>query len=568
MRGVTEIRAGFTESLRRIGKQDERGDTVVVSHFGWTGFRLVPLVLRTLGLMALVALLFVRHPFGWLPAGPEVGWIAALRGQEAFSLGSWLAAFVLYLAYFGISLVKNGLYTGQPGAEMHFTRHSKIVRTVRPGDRAVIVDPRVKPYAVVSTKPTVLMMDPVSGPTKDNISLTFRGALVLRVTDTYRLLERGGLDRFTRQLGELYESILKDHILQIEARDFNRFFIEPVAVEAGEGDSITDKLRSLEGSELSVELLTELSEIDELDVARFDLVEAERPERRTILPMLQRLADDYGIEVMDHVPLGNVTSEAFLETLALPLVSSVIRLRQATDTLGEIYAEEIDAEITARVADKRLVVLAIKKIVTEMASITETLRSRENETSIVDSRRTAMRNTVDGILASIISQAEALLAEIRAQAVSTAALERYVREFEGLFDEIEAEIESYVPEIRRMVVSETDEASLLPAVDALERVFVDTGTREALDRLGAQADEAADPEALDREIARIEDAAAKLSIDASMREIEEALAGIESDSGISTEEYSPERVMERIDRIAREADLTDSEITTEQEAVR
>jgi len=150
-----------------------------------------PTFFRILGLVFVLSLYALNQPLSVLPEG--VHWtIDALHKWEVVSFGTWLTAVVLYLLYFGFSLVKNNLYTGQPGAEIHFMKHEKIVKTLRPGEGRFVLDPRV--------------------------------------TDTYRLLERGGFEKFLRQLREVYESIIKDSVLNISAGAFNQFMVEPVAV--------------------------------------------------------------------------------------------------------------------------------------------------------------------------------------------------------------------------------------------------------------------------------------------------------------------------------------------------
>ena len=83
--------------------------------------------------------------------------------------------------------------------------------------------PSVSPYAVVSSKLIVLEMPEITGNTSENITQKYRGAIRIRVTDTYRLLERGGFEKFLRQLREVYESIIKDSVLNISAWAFNQF---------------------------------------------------------------------------------------------------------------------------------------------------------------------------------------------------------------------------------------------------------------------------------------------------------------------------------------------------------
>lgn len=561
MTGVTERRAGFNESLRLIGKQDEKGAAIGISYFSGTSLKLIPLAIRVVGLVVLLGTIFFQQPFGWLPIGPDTPEaIVNLQSWQSFSTGTWLIAVVIYLMYLGVTLVKNGIYTGQPGAEIHFTRHKKIIKTLRAGEFTLIVDPRVSPYAVVSTKPFVLYMDPVEGKGRGNISLTFRGALILRVHDTFKLLEQGGFGKLLRQIEELYQSMIKDAILQVHEHRFNRFMIESVDIPASGKASITARLEQLESADLDVDLLTTMSEIDELDVSSFELTEVANPHRRSIIAGLQRLADAYGITVIDHVPQGSLTSEDYLKTLALPLVSSIARLRQATETLREIVQEEIDEEITASVAKKRIGALEIQKIIQEIEAVTATLRDKENQTSIVEAREAAMRNIAEGLLASVEAELDSFLARIRAKEIDTAGLDRYLTELETLYTNLEEHIAEFVPQVQGVVTDRFDQDQVLPEIDVVGELLTRTGTKEALDKLKQQLNTSAADKQLEQDIAGIEQALEKVDVESSMATILRELDKVSSDSGVSTARYSPDNVSRLIDEIAKKADV---ELTTE-----
>jgi hypothetical protein len=133
---------------------------------------------------------------------------------------------------------------------------------------------------------------------------------------------------------------------------------------------------------------------------------------------LQRLGSDYGIEIIDHIPVGNLTSGDYLRTLALPLVSSITRLRQATETLREITEEEIDEEIQAKVAELKLAVRETDQVLREIKSMRQTLNDEENKAAIMQAREATIENAAQEEIAPAISLIESLQAQIRAKADS------------------------------------------------------------------------------------------------------------------------------------------------------
>ncbi len=168
--GVTEVKGNYGEALRIIGTQDAVGNHIGIVNISWVGLRLVGLALRIVGLIAVIALFAVQQPLSWLPV-PDTAPAAlvALRDWQVVSLGTWLAALVLYLLYFAIAQFKSSVFVGQSGAEIHLARHKKIVDTVRAGELRVVLDPRVYLLAVVSTKYFRLPAAQVDATTKDNI---------------------------------------------------------------------------------------------------------------------------------------------------------------------------------------------------------------------------------------------------------------------------------------------------------------------------------------------------------------------------------------------------------------
>ncbi|GMV22726.1 MAG: hypothetical protein AMXMBFR57_26750 [Acidimicrobiia bacterium] len=557
--GVTEVKANYSEALRIIGTQDQFGNHIGIVNVSWIGLRLVGLGLRLFGLIAVIALYAVQTPLSWLPI-PDTAPAALveLRNWQVFSLGTWLLALVLYLVYFAVAQFKSSVFVGQSGAEIHLARYKKIVDTVKAGELRVVLDPRVYPLAVVSTKYFLLPAAQVDATTKDNITLSHTGAFFLRVKDSFRLLVKGGFPRFLQQLEKLHASAIQEEALRIPATEFNRFLVDPVQLPGQvEGESITQRLRKLEQSDLSVDSLTEMSEIDELDVSSFNLSEPASPKRRAILPRLQELSEDYGIEIVDYLPMKNTVPKEFLETLAVPLISSLTRLDQATEALKEIIGEEIEEEIVAKVSAKQLALLEIRKIIQEIKAVNDTLADVDNRHAIVIARTTAMRNLAEGLLATVLARIEGIRATVMAKSIDTAGLERYFGEMESLLSHLEGNVAKYVPALGTVVVDSVTPESLVPSIDIFERMMSETGTRAALEVLRREGE--LDTGGLEAATAAIERDTADIRIDLSMDRIRRALGDVAVDSGVSTEAYQPDKIMARITEIAKDAGVTDAE---------
>ena len=558
--GVSESSATYNDSLRQIGKQGKSGDTIGISYFSMTGLTLIPLALRLGVLVILFSSIFVKQPLSWvLPVASDLPpWYEQLRTWEMFSIFHWIAVLVIYVAYVAVSVWMNGIFVGQPGMEIHFTKHKKIVRTVKPGDRAIILDPWVRPYAVVSTKPMVLEMPEVAGTTRDNITMQHSGSLIIGVKDTYQLLVQGGFTNFLRQITEVYASVIKDEMLKVPARDFNKFLIEPVTIPGGTAESITTKLELLNKSDLSVDLLTNLSDIDEINVSEFNLAESMSPKRRGIIPRLQTLATTYGIEILDYLPAANMigtdNDSKYLLNLALPLVSSITRLRQATDTLKEIIEEEIQEEVTASVADKQLGALKIEKIIKEIEAITANLQRDETADSITVAKEAAMQNAAEGLRIATLSRIESIKATLDAKTVDTTAIELYVSELDRLLAALEESVDGLVPSIRTMVVTELSEKTVVPQVDVLDLYLKRTGTAEVLESLAARI-HSTDPDAMTGEIEVLEKQIESIRIEDDISRIQKELDAVTATSGATHERYSPESVRKLIEQIAESADV-------------
>ena len=557
--GVTEVKGSFAEALRVIGTQDAVGNHIGIVNITWAGLRLVGLGFRLLGLAAVVSLYAIQQPLSWLPiADTAPAALVALRDWQLISFSWWLVGLALYLLYFAIAQFKSSVFVGQSGAEIHLARHKKIVDTVRAGEFRVVLDPRVYPLAVVSTKYFLLPAAQVDATTRDNITVSHTGAFFLRVKDSFRLLVKGGFPRFLQQLEKLHASAIQEEALRISATEFNQFLVDPVQLPGEHsGESITQRLRKLEQSDLSVDSLTEMSEIDELDVSSFNLAEPESPKRRAILPRLQELSEDYGIDIVDYLPMKNTVPKEFLETLAVPLISSLTRLDQATEALKEIIGEEIEEEIVAKVSAKQLALLEIRKIIQEIKAVNDTLANADNRQAIVVARTTAMKNLSEGLLATVLAKIEGIRATVRAKHIDTAGLERYFTEMEDLLAHMEQNVARYVPSMGTVVLDAITAEGLVPSIDIFERVLRETGTRDALEVL--KRDGHLDTARLSEATAVIEREATEIRIDTFMDRIRRELDAVRIDSGVSTDAYQPDKVMARITEIEKDAGITDAE---------
>ena len=556
--GVTEVTASYAEALRVIGTQDGAGNHIGIVNVS-VGLRLVGLVLRSAGLLLVLSLYVIREPLAWLPIGDTApAALLALRDWQVVSFGTWALSVALYLVYFAIAQFKSSVFVGQSGAEIHLARHKKIVDTIRAGEFRMVLDPRVSPLAVVSTKYFLLPAAQVDATTKDNITLSHTGAFFLRVKDSFRLLVKGGFPRFLQQLEKLHASAIQEEALRISATEFNHFLVDPVVIPGVHaGESITQRLRKLEQSDLSVDSLTEMSEIGGLDVSSFDLTEPGLPKRRAILPRLQELSDDYGIEIVDYLPMKNAVPREFLETLAVPLISSLTRLDQATEALKEIIGEEIEEEIVAKVSAKQLALLEIRKIIQEIKAVNDTLASDENRQAIVVARTTSMKNLAEGLLATVLARIEGLRATVRAKHIDTAGLERYFSEMEALLTHLEQNVSRYVPTLGTVVLNAITPEGLVPSIDIFERVLDQTGTRAALEVLKREGQ--LDTDRLSAATTAIDRDAADIRIDTAMAPIRKALDDVRIDSGVSTDAYQPDKIMARITEIEKDAGITDAE---------
>lgn len=548
---------GFGDALRKCGTTDANGTTIGIVNVGWGGLRLVPLALRLFGLVALLFMVFVQHPFGFLPGDKlGIGWMSALEHWELFSMSTWLLAIALYLVYLVTSVMRTGLHRGIPGVSVLFSRYGQVVSVLNPGDFNAIIDPRVGPSAVVSLKPAMMDLGPVEGFTRENIKISTRGALVYRVTDPLLLFQQGGFAKFNERIISVYTPLLQKLTLPSSAREFNRYMVGPAKYRAKDANgtpkkSIDEQLTRLDQEQLSVPLMTELSEIDELDLSQFHFSEHDDNARRAILPALAEVGQAYGVEILDYIPQGNLMPEMdYFQTLAQRLLQSIQRLRQASEILMDVLRQEIDEEIATRVADMRRGLLELQQLGGELTSVRDTLQSEENQQGIIAATCTAMENKVAGILAEYLANVAAIRSRIQAEQIDTAGIERYIKEYEDLLTSMEAELlgdsTGRLPILGNVVMEKLADASLVSESDIVGEILKRSGIEKQLANLKEAAKSNEGKEDVESTIIKDADALDSSSL---INRIREELGRIEPSTGIDTERFSTDAVMARIEKI-------------------
>lgn len=551
---------GFGDALRKCGTTDANGTTVGIVNVGWGGLRLVPLALRLLGLAVLLLLVFVQHPFGFLPGDRlGIGWMSALEHWELFSTGTWLLAIALYAVYLVTSVMRTGLHRGIPGVSVLFSRYGQVVSVLNPGGFNAIVDPRVGPSAVVSLKPAMMDLGPVEGFTRENIKISARGALVYRVTDPLLLFQQGGFARFNERIVSVYTPLLQKLTLSSSAREFNQYMVGPAKYKVKDGvnnapkKSIDEQLTRLDQEQLSVTLMTELSEIDELDLSQFHFSEQDDNARGQIIPALAEVGQAYGIEILDYIPQGNLMPEMdYFQTLAQRLLQSIQRLRQASEILMDVLRQEIDEEIATRVADMRRGLLELQQLGGELSSVRDTLQNQENQNGIITATCTAMQNKVTGILAEYLANVAAIKSRIQAEQIDTAGIERYMHEYETLLKTMEEELlgesAGHLPVLGSVVVEKLTDVSFVSESDIVEDILENSGILAQLKTLKEVAEKNRGKAGVESTIVRDAEALDSSSL---IQRIRDELGSIEPNTGIDTERFSTEAVMERIEKIEK-----------------
>lgn len=562
MKGISQTGASFSNALKLCGTMDREGNTIGIVNVEWAGLRWIPLGLRLFGLILVISMGIFKYPLGFLPGDRlGIGWMSTLEHWELFTTTTWVIAIVLYATYFVASILRNGLYFGIPGLEIQFSRYGEIVRTLKPGELAVIFDPRVAPSSVISTKPMVLELDTAEGFTKENITVRHRGRLVIRVANSLLLSQQGGFDKFFKQIQGTYASSQQDRLQQSSAKEFNLYMIEPARYPAApHKDGTLDDPASIEREALSPDMLMRLSDISEIDISTIGLGEQDSNSRHSILPTLAVNAERSGIELLDYIPQGNLIDSEYFQTLAFDLVQWVQRLRQAANILKDILQQEIDEEITARVANKQRGLLRMEQLSSELVSATEALKASTNLNAIINATESTMKNHVDGMLAEFLSKIEALIAKMDAETVDAAGVEMFLTEYEKQLATLDELVKNGLPAIDTVFLDKLSQDGIVPDIDVLEQLLTGSGIRKMLEKLKEGRKDGTGSNNFDA----ISKEAAALDANQLIQSIQQQLAETTAETGIDTAAYTPEAIARKIDAIAVEiaSAETSTEITT------
>lgn len=550
MKGISQTRASFSNALKLCGTMDRDGNTIGIVNVEWAGLRWIPLGLRLFGLILVISMGIFKYPFGFLPGDRlGIGWMSTLEHWELFTTETWVFAIVLYATYFVASILRNGLYFGIPGLEIQFSRYGEIVKTLKPGELAVIFDPRVAPSSVISTKPMVLELDTAEGFTKENITVKHRGRLVIRVIDSLLLSQQGGFDKFFKQIQGTYASSQQDRLQQSSAKEFNLYMIEPARYPAApHKDGTLDDPASIEREALSPDMLMRLSDISEIDISTIGLDERDSSSRRSILPTLAVNAERSGIELLDYIPQGNLIESGYFQTLAFDLVQWIQRLRQAANILNDILQQEIDEEITAKVANKQRGLLRMEQLSGELVSATEALKAETNLNAIIDATESTMKNQVEGMLAEFLSKVEALIAKVDAETVDAAGVEMFLTEYEKQLATLDELVKNGLPTIDTVFLDKLSQDGIIPDIDVLEQLLTGSGVRGILDELRKSHKD----ETGNNSFGTINEEAGTLDANKLIQDIQRKLASTTAETGIDTAAYTPEAITQRIDTITEE----------------
>lgn len=566
--GIAEINKTLNSALKMIATQDEEGRTIAITHIKRSGMSTVAWTIRILfGLFLLSSIIF-QQPFDLLLPDFFISkayyswgweWPKNLAEWKIFSWFSYVVTILLFGVYLALNWFKNRYYTTVPGTVMHFEKHDKMMMEVNPNEIKVALDPRIRPSAIVTTKPMPIEMPEVNADCQDQISIFTKHALILRATNTYTLLERGGFKKFLPQLAEKYISVVRDLVIKSESTNFNTFLIDPVNIEHI-ADSDRKTLDQLNEAELSVKLIREVSEIDELNISKINFDNTAASKRQLIIDALQDLATAYGCEIMECIPVGNGIDSKNLTNLATPLLSALERLKQQTEILKDIKEEEFSAEIDASIANKKIGLLEISKIIQEITSTKETLEDDKNKRSIIAAKTSAINNTADEHLTPVISKIEGMIAQVKAMGIDTAAYERFLTEMTSLIEYLEENATKLTPEIESVIVNGEKPADIIPQFDAVQEMLESTGIEKAINGLIDDKEDQGEQVDVTAKLEKISEEVAKVNPDDVVVSIQDALDNISTSTGVSIEAYSPDAVQEKINNITKKADITIEEV--------
>jgi hypothetical protein len=572
--GVSEASARSLNKAKTIvGTVDEHGDNIGIVNIRLLPFHKLPTIIMLVFLLPVLAGYFFQTPLSWLPVGPEHEWLWAAKNYQMFTFTGWLLTVASYLFLAFCVLLKNNYYSGVEGAYILFQRYGKIVKVLNPGNFWLNFDWRITPEYVVSSKKFMLTMPQVEGKERSNHTMYHTGAFIAQVAsseDAHQLISKGGFKNLIKAQEPIYTTSVKDLLKATTADSFNTFLVEKIK---GARDLVDDSkaLDEISKQNLSTELIEKLSLIENVDVSQIDLSE-EGGVREVLLPMLRNVAVEYGVRLEDYVPLSNSVSQDFLGTKVIKLVTILERLKQASDNLYEITAEEWDEDIQSAVAGKKIGALEIKKIIDEMQALVNSMMEEENIKKIFEQKFGAIANIMEGHIGSILAKIESLQQKITSKSVDMTGLELYVSEFEQLIASLDTgdKIKALVPTINEVYVSNMSQESLLPSVNAVEVMLETTGLRTVFDKFksgigGTTESSQENTWKVTQELEELAKAAEEIEIESVLGELQKKLDKISGHAGIDIGRFKWSKVKERIAAIKENAGVEDDDTTDEEE---
>lgn len=567
--GVSEaVSRTLNKAKTIIGTVDEKGDNIGIVDIQLRAFHKLPMIMMLVFFVPVLLGYFFQTPFDWIPIDSVPGstW-DSVKNWQMFTVWGWLFAVLAYSFLTFCVLLKNNLYSGVEGAFILFQCHGEIVKILSPGELWINFDWRITPDYVVSSKKFMLSMPQVEGKEKSNHTIYHSGAFVAQIANSqhaHALISKGGFKNLVKALTAVYVTSVKDLFKTTTADSFNTFLIEPIAGATGLKDD-SRELDQISKQNLSTELIEKLARIDNVDVSAIDLSESEDV-RNIILPMLANVAAEYGITLEDYVPLGNNVHVDFLGTKVIKLVTILERLKQASDNLFEIISEEWDEDIQSAVAGKKVGALEIKKIIDEMQALMVMMLDESNINKIFEQKSQAIGNIMQGHIGSILAAIETLQNKITSKTVDMTGLELYVAELENFIKSLDSKeaIEKLAPAIESAWISNANDKSLLPSVDAIEKMLDITGMDKILAKLRGGLETENSPkkqtfEVIQNEINEIREEAEKIDTEKVLSELQKRMDTVEGNSGMDMTAFRWDNVRKRISGIKEDAGVEDEE---------
>lgn len=564
--GVSEVEVRTLNKAKKIiGTADENGDTIGMVDINLRVFQKLSMILALIFLMPVLFGFFFQTPFSWLPIEDQSSWLFKVKVYQLFTLWGWIFAVISYVILCAALLLKNNLYSGVEGAYILFARHGEIVKTLSPGQMWINYDWRITPEFVVSSKYIMLNMDRVEAKEKNNITMNSIGALMARIKsadDAYKLVSMGGWRPLIKKITTFYKTSLSDMIKDHDANEFNTFLVEPIhGAETHTSDD--DKLQAISKENLSVELIAKLARINTIDVSTIDLSE-DGGLRNSVLPFIQRGASEYGVTLLDHVPIGNGVSEEFLGTKIIKLVIDIERLKQAAGNLYDIKGEEWDEEINMAVSEMKIGASKIDQLITEIDSLMKAMVDDSNVSKIIEEKTKEIEFLVTGIIEPRKKRLEALQNNITSKTVDMTSLELYVSEMEAFHKSLTKErIDALVSPTTIVYTDGKDPERMKQKVDPIGTMLKITGLQDVFDKFKGEVDEdgqlktdeGQSLEEITKVVEEIEKEANAVDVGATLDDMQKKLDDVPAEPGIDISRFSLESVKEIISDIKEQADV-------------